>query len=69
MKGFKGRINEKGRLSADAVDDELHDDMVNHLLMASWYFTMMDRKLDSIAESVTSPGGGPDTYPEWDPWS
>lgn len=68
MKGFKGRINERGRLSADAVDDELHDDMVNHALMASWYFVMMDRQLDEVARSVTSLGREPDTYPDWDPW-
>lgn len=69
LKGFKGRINENGRLSADAMADELHDDMVNHMLMASWYFCQMDNRLSDLAESVTSGGGQADTYAEWDPWA
>lgn len=68
LKGFKGRINEQGKLSADAMTDELHDDMVNHLLMASWYFTQIQGRLDDQASDIAADMRPCDTYPEWDPW-
>lgn len=63
MEGFRGKVNERGRVKYENESDTLHDDMVVCYLMAAWWM-VQGQGAAAIKEVAIRQE---DTEPAWEP--